>query len=307
MKKIFSILISLLLLTAICFPAYAKSGSTVIPKNCRYEKDDNALTYSYDSHSKTLLVNRSSGSRTDFDADNCGAGFFLPTGPTKYQNLKLLTFYGSYEYGRRDTYAVMMLSPAFYTGKIQKISISPAKSVVTLETADADGNTQSRDDITDIPAGEVTFTRDSNGDITDAVLTSEGKTLEEDQICYSSKGVVSSISISQPEDEFSLQILPSYDSKGTIRSCKITITSGEKQVFDCKCKTNSKGQLTEIITDQQDMLVNYTNGKVSQMKDREAENQEDYLLSIWYSSDGSVKTYLPNYFEYKYFSTATIG
>lgn len=40
---------------------------------------------------------------------------------------------------------------------------------------------------------------------------------------------------------------------------------------------------------------------------QEAENQEDYLLSIWYSSDGSVKTYLPNYFEYKYFSTATIG
>ena len=83
-EKVFSILISMLLLTAICFPAYAKSGSTVIPKTCRYEHADNALTYSYDSHSKTLLVNRSSGSRTDFDADNCGAGFFLPTGPTKY-------------------------------------------------------------------------------------------------------------------------------------------------------------------------------------------------------------------------------
>ena len=43
MKKVISIMLSLLMLAALCIPASAKGGSPV-PTTCRVDKEENALT-----------------------------------------------------------------------------------------------------------------------------------------------------------------------------------------------------------------------------------------------------------------------
>ena len=292
MKKVISITLSLLMLAAVCIPVSAK-GETPVPTACSMEKEENALTYSYDSAGKTMTVKHADG-YVAWDAIDCGAGFFFPTGSIQDQNLKAILLSTS---DSGLPFAVQMLSPAFQSGKIQQIFIPMDK--------DSEG----------ISSYTVRFTRDSAGHVVKAEeKNAEGAWFERDTIAYSGDRI-SSIRIDYSEAgntaDYYYQLTPGYDSKGNLISCEIRQNSfGQENptLIHVTCKTNSKGALTEYTLSDSinnPVFVQYSGSKISFLKPKsaDAKDHSQYVLSIWYNADGTVKTFLQggqNYYEYKY-------
>lgn len=88
--------------------------------------------------------------------------------------------------------------------------------------------------------------------------------------------------------------------QGNLISCEIRQNSfGQKDPtsIHVTCKTNSKGALTEYTLSgsiNNPVSVQYSGSKISFLKPKSAdtENHSQYILSIWYNADGTVKTFL---------------